>query len=226
LIGVSTPHPPAFTEGETLLACSRGVRKGSLAYSYKMAGFTQFLAVEKGARQITHLIIFTALAKLGVSMSQALNDNEVKAMKASAESDVKKVLQQLEKDYPGITEGLSTAVGAGLGGAGSLAALSALGTSGLSAAGITSGLATAGSIVGGGMVAGIGVLAAPVAILGVTGYAIAKKRKSAKLATALGLAIARLYDIQSRLIANAEYFKEEIASIKAVIDTLSVKKAA
>ncbi len=76
------------------------------------------------------------------------------------------------------------------------------------------------------MVAGIGVLAAPIAILGVTGYALAKRHKNAKLAAALGQAIGRLYDIQARLIANAEYFKEEIASIKAVIDTLSKKKAA
>lgn len=36
--GVPTPHPPAFTEGETLLACSQGIRKGSQAYSYKMVG--------------------------------------------------------------------------------------------------------------------------------------------------------------------------------------------
>ena len=39
--GVPTPRPPAFTEGETLLTCSQGVRKGSLAYSYKMARFAQ-----------------------------------------------------------------------------------------------------------------------------------------------------------------------------------------
>lgn len=159
-------------------------------------------------------------------MQRALNDNEVKAMKDEAETEVKSVLNQLEKDYPGVTEGLATALGAGLGGAGSLAALSSLGYAGLSAAGITSGLATAGSIVGGGMVAGIGVLAAPVAVLGVVGYAIAKRHKNAKLAAALGQAISRLYDIQSRLIENAEYFKEEIAGIKAVIETLNRKKAA
>lgn len=159
-------------------------------------------------------------------MSEALNDNQVKELKDSTEAEVKAVLNKLEKDYPGATEGVATAVGAVVGGAGSLGALSSLGVAGLSAPGITSGLAAAGSIVGGGMVAGIGVLAAPVAILGVTGYALARRRKSAKLAAALGQAIGRLYDIQARLIANAEYFKEEIASIKAVIDTLSKKKAA
>lgn len=159
-------------------------------------------------------------------MSEALNDNEVEALKESTEAEVKAVLGKLEKDYPGATEGVATAIGAAVGGGGSLAALSSLGVAGLSAPGITSGLAAAGSIVGGGMVAGIGVLAAPVAILGVTGYALAKRRKSAKLAAALGQAIGRLYDIQARLIANAEYFKEEIASIKAVIDTLSKMKAA
>ncbi|GHT20428.1 hypothetical protein FACS1894189_9270 [Planctomycetales bacterium] len=68
---------------------------------------------------------------------------------------------------PGI---LGAALGAGIGYAGSFAALSTLGVAGLSAAGITSGLATAGAVVGGGMVAGIGVLAAPAVILGVLGY--------------------------------------------------------
>ena len=155
-----------------------------------------------------------------------LDADEIKRMKEEATKETREILIRIEKDYPGITEGMATAVGAGVGGAGSLAALSALGYSGLSAAGITSGLATAGSIVGGGMVAGIGVLAAPVAILGVVGYALAKKRKSAKLAAALGAAISKLYAIQERLMANAEYFREEIAGIKAAIDVLSVKKPA
>jgi hypothetical protein len=74
------------------------------------------------------------------------------------------------------------------------------------------------------MVAGIGVLAAPVALLAVGGYAIAKKRKNAKLAQALGEAIGKLYAIQDRLMKNAEYFKEEIAGIKAAIDLLNRKK--
>ena len=57
-----------------------------------------------------------------------------------------------------IPEVLGGALGAGIGGAGSFAALYGLGTVGLSAAGITSGLATAGSIVGGGMVAGVAAI--------------------------------------------------------------------
>ena len=58
------------------------------------------------------------------------------------------------------------------------------------------------------------------------GYAIAKKRKNAKLATALGAAIKKLFKIQQRLMQNAEYFKEEIAGIKAAIDLLTRKKPA
>lgn len=49
-----------------------------------------------------------------------------------------------------IPEVLAGALGAGIGGVGSFAALYGLGTVGLSAAGITSGLAAAGGIVGGG----------------------------------------------------------------------------
>ena len=94
---------------------------------------------------------------------------------------------------------------------------------GLSAAGITSGLGVAGSIVGGGMVAGIGVLAAPVAVLAVCGYAIAKRRRNAKLAAALRTAVEKLHRIQDRLAANAEYFKEELAEIKAYIDNFETQ---
>lgn len=80
-----------------------------------------------------------------------------------------------------IPEVVAGALGAGVGGAASFAALYGLGLTGLSAAGITSGLATAGAIVGGGMVAGTFVLAAPVAILAAGGVGIASHFKNKKL---------------------------------------------
>lgn len=155
-----------------------------------------------------------------------LSEEEIRKQKAEATKEYEAVLGQLEKDYPGVTEGVATAVGSVIGAGGSLAALFYGGSVvGLSAAGITSGLAAAGALVGGGMVAGIGVLAAPVAVLGVTGYALAKKHKNGKLAVALGVAISKLNTIQLRLMDNAEYFKEEIAGIRATIDTLSKKQS-
>lgn len=80
-----------------------------------------------------------------------------------------------------IPEALAGALGAGIGGVGSFAALYGLGTVGLSAAGITSGLAAAGTVVGGGMVAGIFVLAAPVAVLAAGGVGIASHLKNKQL---------------------------------------------
>lgn len=80
-----------------------------------------------------------------------------------------------------IPEVLSGALGAGIGGVGSFAALYGLGTVGLSAAGITSGLAAAGAVVGGGMVAGIFVLAAPVAVLAAGGVGLASHLKNKQL---------------------------------------------
>lgn len=80
-----------------------------------------------------------------------------------------------------IPEVLGGAVGAGVGGVGSFAALYGLGTVGLSAAGITSGLATAGAIVGGGMVAGVFVLAAPVASLAAAGVGVTAHLKNKQL---------------------------------------------
>ena len=84
---------------------------------------------------------------------------------AAAVNDKKRTIRE-----SAIPEVLAGALGAGIGGVGSFAALYGLGSVvGLSAAGITSGLAAAGGIVGGGMVAGVFVLAAPVAVLGGVG---------------------------------------------------------
>lgn len=80
-----------------------------------------------------------------------------------------------------IPEVLTGALGAGIGGIGSFAALYGLGTVGLSAAGITSGLAVAGSIVGGGMVAGVFVLAAPAVVLAAGGVGVAAHLKNKQL---------------------------------------------
>ena len=80
-----------------------------------------------------------------------------------------------------IPEVLAGALGAGIGGVGSFAALYGLGVVGLSAAGITSGLATAGAIVGGGMVAGVFVLAAPVAGLAAAGVGVVSHLKNKQL---------------------------------------------
>ncbi len=81
-----------------------------------------------------------------------------------------------------IPEVLFGALGAGIGGIGSFAALYGLGTVvGLSASGITSGLYAAGGIVGGGMTAGVFVLAAPVAVLAATGVGVAAHLKNKQL---------------------------------------------
>lgn len=77
-----------------------------------------------------------------------------------------------------IPEVLTGALGAGMGGVGSFAALYGLGTVGLSAPGIISGLAVAGSVVGGGMVAGVFVLAAPIVALAAGGVGLAAHLKN------------------------------------------------
>lgn len=80
-----------------------------------------------------------------------------------------------------IPEALAGAGGALAGGAVGFAALFYGGVTGLSAAGITSGLAAAGGLVGGGMAAGVFVLAAPVAVLGVGAYALVHRHQTNKL---------------------------------------------
>ena len=158
-------------------------------------------------------------------MGNEFSPEKLQKMKAGALEDMREAIAELQRDFPQAAEGAAAAVGSALGGAASYTALFFGGSvTGLSAAGITSGLGAAGALVGGGMVAGIGLLAAPVAVLGVAGYAIAKKRRNARLAAALNRAIMKIYRIQARLVANAEYFREELAEIKAYIDELERQK--
>lgn len=116
-----------------------------------------------------------------------------------------------------IPEVLAGALGAGIGGVGSFAALYGLGVVGLSAAGITSGLATAGAIVGGGMVAGVFVLAAPVAVLAAGGVGIATHLKSKQLRQEKE----RLYkEVLARHAAIIKVLKDEADAAKERLDYL------
>ena len=154
-------------------------------------------------------------------MTSSNDWEDMERIKEEAMSDFAQTLRELERSHPKVVEGVAAAVGGSLGATASFTALFYGGsTVGLSAAGLTSGLAAAGSFVGGGMAAGVVVLAAPVAALAVCGYAIAKRRRNAKLTAALRTAIDKLHRIQERLVANAEYFKEQLAEVKAWIDQL------
>lgn len=102
---------------------------------------------------------------------------------AAALDDPKRTIRE-----SAIPEVLAGAVGGGIGGTISFAALYGLGTVGLSAPGITSALAAAGAgasaVVGGAvspMVAGVFVLATPVAVLAAGGVGIASHLKHKQL---------------------------------------------
>jgi hypothetical protein len=103
---------------------------------------------------------------------------------------VKKVLAEAEKavndksrtietsDIPEILGGIAGGtIGVGIG----LTFVYASGVAGLSAVGITSGLAALGALIGGGMMAGIFVAAAPMAVLGIAGYAVLAEKNKQKL---------------------------------------------
>lgn len=152
-------------------------------------------------------------------MNFDLDAAQIQRMKDEAYEDMRDILDELRRNEPEVADAAGAAVGTALGGAASFTALYFGGSvAGLSAAGITSGLAAAGTLVGGGMVAGVGVLVAPVAILGVVGYGLVRNRRKARLAAALREAIENLYKVQERLIANAEYFRDELVEITAFIN--------
>ena len=145
---------------------------------------------------------------------------DLENLREEAKAEFAQVLADLQRDHPKVVEGAAAVVGGAVGGSAALTALYYAGRKGFSAPGITSGLKTVG---GGRMVGGVGALSALVAVLAVGGYAIAKRRRSAKLAAALRTAIERLHQIQERLAANAEYFRAELAEIKAYIDNFESK---
>lgn len=153
-----------------------------------------------------------------------MSPEEIQREKEEAHGSVQQILDDLKRDEPKVFDAAAAAVGGTLGGAASYTALFVAGTTGLSGAGIMSGLATAGTVVGGGAAAGVAVLAAPVAIFAVGAYAIAKKRRKAKLTAALTRAIEKLYAVQDRLMANAERHRDELAEIKTWIDELERRK--
>lgn len=116
-----------------------------------------------------------------------------------------------------IPEVLAGALGAGIGGVGSFAALYGLGVVGLSAAGITSGLATAGALVGGGMVAGVFVLTAPVALCAAGGVGIVSHLKNKQLKQEKG----RLYkEVLQKHEAIIQALKNETEANKERLDYL------
>ena len=121
------------------------------------------------------------------------------------------------EDSP-ISEVLHGALGAGAGGAMSFVALYSLGITGLSAAGITSGLAAAGAIVGGGMVAGIGVLAAPVALLAGIGVAAAKNKKMKRLREEVSSLYTKAVSVQN---AINEKLRDKLNMAKERIEYLT-----
>ena len=122
-------------------------------------------------------------------------------------------------DDSSMSEVLAGVLGMSGGGAISAAALYFGGSVvGLSAAGITSGLAAAGSLVGGGMVAGIGVLAAPIAILGAAGVGIASHIKSKKLREAKELCYKEALAKQNAIL---KALREETNADKKRIELLT-----
>lgn len=131
---------------------------------------------------------------------------------AEATNDSKRTIAE-----SAIPEVLAGALGAGIGGVGSFAALYGLGLVGLSAAGITSGLATAGAIVGGGMVAGVFVLAAPIALLAAGGVGLAAHLKNKQLQQEKE----RLYqEVLARHTAIIKAMEEETNATKERLDYL------
>ncbi|MBB1341254.1 hypothetical protein H5158_06315 [Pseudoalteromonas sp. SR45-6] len=125
-------------------------------------------------------------------------------------------------DKSDIKEALAAAGGIGTGAGIGFAGLYFGGTAGLSAAGITSGLAAAGSIIGGGMVAGIAVLAAPAALLGVGTYAFVSKRNQRKLYERKELLLQEAMRKQNSIISELKQKSQETDGRISYLEKLNI----
>ncbi len=141
--------------------------------------------IDKTVTPLSNNIDITANEKKYRNDKKNLNFKNLESMQpvvnvvneaAAALHDTNRTIQE-----SAIPEVLAGALGAGMGGVFSFAALYGLGMVGLSAAGITSGLATAGALIGGGMAAGIFVLATPVAGLAAVSVGVASHLKNKQL---------------------------------------------
>ncbi len=120
---------------------------------------------------------------------------------------LEKLLQDLDLLDAEVRPGSDVAGAAGgvaVGGAAAFGALYGLGTTGLGSVGITSGLAAAGALVGGGLAAGVGVLAAPVAVLGAAGYAVVRSRRQQRVARLQRACLAKAVSKQSDILLRLE----------------------
>ena len=148
-------------------------------------------------------------------MGSEFSLERIQPMKDEAYESMKEAIDELRRDEPKVVDSAAATVGSVLGGGASFTALHFAGGTGLSAA------------AGYGLAAAATRLVAPVAALAVVGsvwYAIAMKRRNAKLAAALNRAIEKLHATEERLMANAEYFREELAELKAWIEELERRR--
>lgn len=134
-------------------------------------------------------------------------------------------LDLLDAEVEGRGDVAGAAVGAGVGGAAAFGALYGLGTTGLGAVGVSSGLAAAGALVGGGVMAGVGVLAAPVAVLAAGGFAVARHRRRRRVATlqsqVLAKAVTRQSEVLRCLEADSGATDQQRVELRARNDTLA-----
>ncbi len=145
---------------------------------------------------------------------------------------VKKVLTETDEalrddgrtiNTSSMPEMLGAIAGGVIGVGAGLTLVSTLGFAGLSAAGITFGLAALGTVIGGGMAAGIFVAGAPMAILGVGGYALVARQNKKKLMQtkeALLQEAIRKYDVIIRELNDKINLSEERSQYLGALNIL------
>lgn len=139
-----------------------------------------------------------------------MNDRDnLESLREETRIEFASVLEGLRKDHPKVVADAGSVVAGTLGGAALLTAHLSGTVSGLSSTHVVSGLAVR-------TVAG---WLAPVAVVlaAVGGYVIGRRRR-AKLVASLRTAVEESHRIIERLTANAEYYREEIAELKAYVD--------
>lgn len=148
-------------------------------------------------------------------------DRALESLRERTRADFAGVMADLRKDHPEVVAGAAAMVGGMLGGAAVLTTHAFGPVNGLSSAQVISGLATR---LPRRLPPGLPSWAAPAVaaallLVSAGGYVLERRRK-AKTVAALRTAVDKLHRIVERLTANAEYYRSEIAELKAYIDHL------
>ncbi|MEO5332187.1 MAG: hypothetical protein H7839_09200 [Magnetococcus sp. YQC-5] len=133
--------------------------------------------------------------------------------------NLEEVVRDIDCFFDGVTERIGAMAGVGVGGTSSLGIMALLGES-ITLAGIKVGFGVAGSLVGGTLAAAAMIVCVPVAIGGLSGYFLVRKRKQETRRFIVEKSLDALYKMFDQTSVDDLFFKKERELITEFISIL------